>query len=43
MSGNKVTRYDIINKNYIFPQDKINIESSYNAYYYDNTKDRVRK
>jgi hypothetical protein len=26
---NKLTRYDIINKNYIFPQDKYTIETNY--------------
>jgi hypothetical protein len=41
-STTKLTRYDIINKNYIFPQEKYPLESSYSANYYDNSKDRVR-
>jgi hypothetical protein len=31
--ASKVTRYDIINKNYIFPQDKYTAESNYTGSY----------
>ncbi len=41
-SGSKVTRYDLINKNYIFPQDNFQAESNYTGSYKNNSETRVR-
>jgi hypothetical protein len=41
-STSKVTRYDLINKNYIFPQDKHQSESNYTNSYKNNSDLRVR-
>ena len=39
--GNKVTRYDIINKNFILPQGQYPQESSYTGTYKNNNHERV--
>jgi hypothetical protein len=41
-TASKVTRYDLINKNYIFPQDKHQTESNYTGSYKNNADLRVR-
>jgi hypothetical protein len=41
-SSSKVTRYDIINKNYILPQESYPHESSYTGSYKNNAGSRVR-
>jgi hypothetical protein len=38
----KVTRYDLINKNYIFPQEAFKGESNYTGTYKNNVDSRVR-
>ncbi len=42
VAPNKVTRYDLINKNYIFPQEKYIGESNYTQSYKNNDNGRVR-
>lgn len=42
ITPNKVTRYDLINKNYIFPQDNYAPESNYNGSYRNTSENRVR-
>jgi hypothetical protein len=39
---NKVTRYDLINKNYIFPQEPFKGESNYSGAYKNNVDSRVK-
>lgn len=41
-SSNKLTRFDIINKNYILPQDNYPIQSSYSGDYQNNANSRAR-
>lgn len=41
-SSSKVTRYDLINKNYILPQENYPIQSSYTGDYKNNSSSRVR-
>lgn len=40
-TSNKVTRFDLINKNYILPQDNYPMQSSYTGDYQNNSNSRV--
>lgn len=41
-SSSKVTRFDLINKNYILPQGTNPVESSYTGDYKNNSNSRIR-
>lgn len=40
-TSNKLTRFDLINKNYILPQENYPIQSSYTGDYQNNSNSRV--